>query len=42
MNRSHAQITASESVEGMMKVMDDLTIQETGKFFTNEGAVLPW
>jgi len=37
-----AKIPTSESVEGIMKVIDNATIQDSGKFLTNEGGTLPW
>ena len=41
MNVYDAKIPASESVEGIMKVIDKVTIQDSGKFLTNEGGTLP-
>jgi hypothetical protein len=32
----------SESVEGMMRVIDRVSIKDSGKYFTNEGGILPW
>jgi len=42
MNVYDAKITASESVEGILKVIDEIKIQDSGKFLTNEGGTLPW
>jgi hypothetical protein len=42
MNVYDAKIPASESVKGIMKVIDKVTIQDSGKFLTNEGGTLPW
>ena len=42
MNVYDAKIPASESVEGIMKVIDKVTIEDSGKFLTNEGGTLPW
>lgn len=42
MNTYDAKIPARESVEGMMKVIDRVTIEDSGKYFTYEGGILPW
>jgi len=42
MNVYDAKIQASESVEGIMKVIDKVTIYDSGRFLTNEGGTLPW
>ena len=35
-------IELDESVPGMMKVIDNLTMEDTGKFFTHTGEIQPW
>lgn len=42
MNVYDAKIPTSESVEGMMKVIDNATMEDSGKYWTNEGKILPW
>lgn len=42
MNVYDAKISTTESVEGMMKVIDGLKISDAGKYWTNEGTILPW
>jgi hypothetical protein len=42
MNVYDAKIPTSESVEGMMKVIDKVTLEDSGKYLTNEGGTLPW
>jgi len=42
MNSFDATITTAESVEGIMKVVDKVTIEDSGKYYTNEGTILPW
>jgi len=42
MNTDDAKISTTESVAGMMKVIDALKISDAGKYWTNEGTFLPW
>jgi hypothetical protein len=42
MNVYDAKIPTSESVDGMMKVIDKVTINDSGRYLTNEGGTLPW
>ena len=42
MNVYDAKILTSESVEGMMKVIDGVTLKDSGRYLTNEGGTLPW
>ena len=37
-----AQITPEESVKGMLKVIDSLTLEDTGKFYNYTGSEMPW
>lgn len=37
-----APITPRESVRGMLEVLDDLTMEETGSFLTWQGETVPW
>jgi NAD(P)-dependent dehydrogenase (short-subunit alcohol dehydrogenase family) len=38
----NAPLTTYESIKGIRKVVDNLSIEETGKFFDWEGNELPW
>ena len=42
MGGPHADITAETSVRGMRKVMEDFTLQNSGRFIAYDGAELPW
>ena len=37
-----AALSVKESVEGMSKVIDNLTAEQSGKVWTWEGKVQPW
>lgn len=37
-----ALITAEQSVAGMRKIIDNLTLQDSGKFYAFDGQVVPW
>jgi hypothetical protein len=37
-----AAISVKESVDGMSKVIDNLTTEQSGKVWTWEGKVQPW
>lgn len=37
-----ADITTEESVKGMLKVIQKVTLEDSGKFLTWEGKILPW
>jgi hypothetical protein len=37
-----ADITPEQSVVGMFKVIDNATFEDSGKFLTWEGKILPW
>ena len=37
-----ADITTLESVTGMLKVIDGVSIKDSGKFLTWQGEMLPW
>jgi NAD(P)-dependent dehydrogenase (short-subunit alcohol dehydrogenase family) len=42
MGGSGASLTPEKSVAGMLKLMDKLTINETGQFFNWNGGTIPW
>jgi len=42
MGGAGADITTSESVGGLRKVISGLSIAKTGKFFNYDGAEFPW
>jgi hypothetical protein len=42
MNVYDARIPTSESVEGMMKVIDRVTVKDSGLYLTYEDKTLPW
>ncbi len=42
MSGPQAEIEAADSVAGMIRVIDDLTFEDTGKFLAWDGKVLPW
>jgi hypothetical protein len=42
MNTYDAKIPTSESVEGMMRVVDRVSMKDSGKYLTYEGGILPW
>jgi len=42
MGGPNAEITPEISVRGMRKVIDDFTMNDTGKFFSYDGKELPW
>jgi len=42
MGGPNAMIPAAQSVSGMRKVISNLTLADSGKFFDYEGHVLPW
>ncbi len=42
MGGSGASLTPEKSVAGMLKVLDKLTINETGQFFNWNGGTIPW
>lgn len=37
-----ALITAKQSVTGMKKILDEITLADTGKFFAYDGQSIPW
>ena len=37
-----ADITPEESVKGMLKVIGNVTLEDSGKFLTWEGKILSW
>lgn len=37
-----AWITAEESIAGMMKILDTMTLEDTGKFLHYSGSEIPW
>ena len=37
-----ADITPEQSVQGMLKVIDNVTLEDSGTFLTWEGKILPW
>ena len=41
MGGSQAPLSPGESVKGMLKVIDDLSLKDTGKFFTWQGEEYP-
>jgi NAD(P)-dependent dehydrogenase (short-subunit alcohol dehydrogenase family) len=42
MGGSAAPLSAAESVRGMLRVIDDLTLEDTGSFRDHTGDTLPW
>ncbi len=42
MGGTEARLSPEESVEGMMKVVGDLSLEDTGRFFDHDGKELPW
>jgi NAD(P)-dependent dehydrogenase (short-subunit alcohol dehydrogenase family) len=42
MGGPHAPLQPPESIRGMLKVINGLTIRETGKFFSYDGSEVPW
>ena len=42
MGGANAPVSIEDSVEGMKSVIDSLTIQDSGKFYTWKGDVHPW
>ena len=42
MGGAGATLTTSESIAGMLGVIDGLTIDDTGKFYNYNGEMLPW
>ncbi len=37
-----AKVTAEDSVSGMLRLIADLTLEQTGTFYTYDGTVCPW
>ncbi|MDD2700971.1 MAG: hypothetical protein PHH36_06990 [Sideroxydans sp.] len=42
MGGPNAMITVEQSVSDLRKVIDGLTLADTGKFIGNDGVVIPW
>ncbi|KAJ3334306.1 hypothetical protein HDU93_008024 [Gonapodya sp. JEL0774] len=42
MGGPNAHITPSQSISGMLKVMEGLTLEDSGKFLQWDGTTLPW
>jgi NAD(P)-dependent dehydrogenase (short-subunit alcohol dehydrogenase family) len=42
MTRGHGMIEADESVRGLLKRIDELRLETTGRFLHQNGEVLPW
>ncbi len=42
MGGPNARLTPAESIAGMIKVIDGLTADDSGEFFTHNGERLPW
>ena len=42
MGGSLAPVTMSESVDGMMKVLESQTLENSGRFIQFDGEILPW
>jgi NAD(P)-dependent dehydrogenase (short-subunit alcohol dehydrogenase family) len=42
MGGPNAPLKAPESIRGMLKVINGLTIKDTGKFFSYDGSEVPW
>jgi NAD(P)-dependent dehydrogenase (short-subunit alcohol dehydrogenase family) len=42
MTRGHGMIDADESVRGLLRRIDELTLESTGRFLHQNGEVLPW
>jgi len=36
------EIPVAEGVERMLKVIDQLTLQDSGKYVNNNGEAMPW
>lgn len=42
MGGAHAPLNSPESIEGMKKVLESLSLEDSGKFFCYDGTLLPW
>lgn len=42
MGGAEARLSPEASVEGMMEVVGDLSLEDTGRFFAHDGKELPW
>jgi hypothetical protein len=42
MGGANATLAKAESISSMLKVIEHLTIESTGKFFNYDGEELPW
>jgi hypothetical protein len=42
MGGPQAPLKPPESIRGMLKVINELTIKQTGKFFCYDGSEVPW
>ena len=42
MGGKDAQITTQESVQGIIKVIFSLSLEDSGKFFNYDGTIVPW
>jgi hypothetical protein len=42
MGGPNALIDASTSVSGLIEVMDQVSIKDTGNFFNYDGSMIPW
>ena len=42
MGGANAPVSVEDSVEGMKSVIDNLTIRDSGKFYTWKGDIHPW
>jgi len=41
-SRKKPPLTPDESVRAMMKIIDNVTLEDSGKFFSYDGSILPW
>jgi NAD(P)-dependent dehydrogenase (short-subunit alcohol dehydrogenase family) len=42
MGGREAPLQPEESISGMLKVIDDLTLEDTGRYLRHDGEELPW
>jgi hypothetical protein len=42
MGGPNAMISSEQSVAGMRQIISQLTLSDSGKFFGNNGDVIPW
>jgi NAD(P)-dependent dehydrogenase (short-subunit alcohol dehydrogenase family) len=42
MGSQRAPLSPAQSVEGMRKVLESVTLNDSGKFFSHDGTEVPW